>query len=1077
MESGEKEQIQQRLALFKEGDMVAERYRIVRYINHGAMGVVYEAVDVELNEHIALKTIRIESAHNPKYVERFKREIQLARRVTHPNVCRIFDVGFHVVPPNPGLTWFGGEVTFLTMELLNGQSLNDYVDEKGRLSADEAQDMMRQIADAVSAAHQAGVIHGDLKSDNVLLVSDEHQLRPVVTDFGLAKTIQHDGHFFTTVGGMDHFVGTPAFMAPEQVEGGGLDRSTDVYALGCIYYQLLTGRVPFIGETLIQTALARLVQDPTPPRRLEKSIPKPINRIILKCLRRNQGDRYPDASAFLAALENPNQERSRWPWLLPAGVLIVLVFAVVFMRLPKPKIPVGLDPLDILVLSSFHDDPDLNLEQELTQRLSAIEGVHVLPREKLDRAIVEIGIQPGDDPSVEFQRLLCDQLQADWCLNAFIVLQEEGQRVLLTMNGFDRQKGRRSFAFERSEESPSQAIEQAVAAFSGSLNRPLVAIEVPPAESYLKHIDKGRQLLWTMDFSNAQSELRQATDIEPSTESWLWLSMAEASLGHRDPAQKAWNQALASTRTRSEKEKLYRDLDEFQSLLQSYQLLFRDAPNAPHADALTILGDMKPKPASQPRPVETPTRELLIADARVAEAEGLSGEQTDAKSLFERGLRGYVSVGDRHGEARTRHNLGVLLADRGDFEGSLAYLQEAVAIWDDLKQTESALQSRWALLRTMINVNDTSSKKMAGDLAKRAAGEGAWNLVGEAEQILANFDEADDKQEGEWGHLTAAISAFSKAGLAARACQLELRRQRLAFVGDRNPDLSLVDDCVFERSRDRADLALLRSIVAFDEGRLDESAVLVKGLETYRSGWRPKEQAVASLVWGRAALNQGDVQRARLEWEQCLRLSREIDNNQLVTYVLRELAPLYFDMGLYALARHTIQELLQIGGDQSAQWQEKFGDVQYQEAGLLRSSGQMDQTIERYRDAIESYQQCGAARKQAVTRELLADTLVSQDELEQGLAQLTAALELWIESDDLSRQAVTLRKMAAIFQSQSLFRETISLLKRSARVYEQLQDPTSERTVWTEILKLADQANDTESKRDANKRLRTLQSL
>ncbi len=216
------------------GEVVAGRYAVVRYIARGGMGEVYEAEDLELRERVALKTIRGE-VEDPSAEDQFKREILLARKVTHPNVCRIFDVGFHQRAD-------GERVVFLTMELLAGETLFERIRREGPLDLDQAAGIVRQIAAGLTAAHAAGVVHRDLKSGNVILVpKSQGGVRAVVTDFGLAHVLGGGDERGRSMSGSGGIVGTPGYMAPEQVEGGKLTARTDLYALGVVMFEMVTG--------------------------------------------------------------------------------------------------------------------------------------------------------------------------------------------------------------------------------------------------------------------------------------------------------------------------------------------------------------------------------------------------------------------------------------------------------------------------------------------------------------------------------------------------------------------------------------------------------------------------------------------------------------------------------------------------------------------------------------------------------------------------------------------------------------------------------------------------------------------
>lgn len=284
---------------FTPGTLVAQRYRIVRFIARGGMGEVYEVEDLELREHVALKTVRPEVAQDETAIERFRREIQLARRVTHPNVCRIFDVSHH--RPEGGAEG----VIFLTMELLRGETLAERLRRTGPLPPDAALPIVRQISDALHAAHQVGVVHRDLKPGNVVLVESRGGVRAVVTDFGLARQEKGEDPRSATLTGATGVVGTPAYLAPEQVEGKESTPSVDVYALGIVLYEMLTGTVPFLGDNALSTAVKRLQEAPPSPRVHMPGLAPHWEAAILRCLAREPAGRFATAPDLVEALKNP----------------------------------------------------------------------------------------------------------------------------------------------------------------------------------------------------------------------------------------------------------------------------------------------------------------------------------------------------------------------------------------------------------------------------------------------------------------------------------------------------------------------------------------------------------------------------------------------------------------------------------------------------------------------------------------------------------------------------------------------------------------------------------------------------
>jgi serine/threonine-protein kinase len=280
-----------RILSFSPGDVVANRYKIRKMLGHGGMGDVYEATDVELRTDIALKTVR--GTSNVARTERFRREIFLARKVTHPNVCRVFDIGRH--------TRNGEEILFITMELLRGVSLADKLKAVNKVGTGEALGLIKQIASAIEAAHDAGIVHRDLKPGNVMLVpaDDAGKVIAKVTDFGVAHAA---GDPFEDVSGTGDIVGSPAYMAPEQVEGLEPSPRADIYALGIMMYEMVTGVRPFHGESSLSSAVKRLKVDAEPPSEYLPDISPIWEAAIMRCLQREPSARFQTVGDIVHAL-------------------------------------------------------------------------------------------------------------------------------------------------------------------------------------------------------------------------------------------------------------------------------------------------------------------------------------------------------------------------------------------------------------------------------------------------------------------------------------------------------------------------------------------------------------------------------------------------------------------------------------------------------------------------------------------------------------------------------------------------------------------------------------------------------
>jgi serine/threonine protein kinase len=350
---------------FQPEAIIAGRFRIIRWIARGGMGEVYEAEDPHLGERVALKTIRPELSHDSNFMERFKREIQVAKKVTHTNVCRIYDVGFHPSSADPNARMF------LTMEFLSGQTLSERL-AAGPMTTAEALPLITQLAEALGAAHRAGVIHRDFKSGNIMLTSQRDGIRAVVMDFGLARTFRDSSiHTEETVTETGGFAGTPEYMAPEQLTGGRLSPSTDIYALGIVIYEMISGRRPFAGRTPLDGAIQRLHQPPPTPRELVPDLDPRWEAAILRCLGRRPEDRFQSASELVIALSGNSRSGARWipriPWrrrrvLAVASAIVILsaTIAMLAVRSQKKPLPQLVDWQQLTNFTDSATDPALS---------------------------------------------------------------------------------------------------------------------------------------------------------------------------------------------------------------------------------------------------------------------------------------------------------------------------------------------------------------------------------------------------------------------------------------------------------------------------------------------------------------------------------------------------------------------------------------------------------------------------------------------------------------------------------------------------------------------------------------------
>jgi len=259
-----------------------DRYDILQELGRGAMGVVYKAIDRETSECVALKVLKPDVLENPLMMQRFKNEMRIARKITHKNVCRIHE--FTYIPKGP----------CISMEFVEGETIRSLLNRLGVFSLRSAFEITRQISSGLREAHAQGVVHRDLKPENLMM--DRHG-NVKIMDFGVARIFS--GGEATTTGA---FVGTPAYMAPEQVECREIDQRADIYALGLILYEMLTGGTVFKADTPIGVAYKQVHEAPAPPRSIDSSIPEKVQAVILRCIEKEPERRFQRIEEVEAAL-------------------------------------------------------------------------------------------------------------------------------------------------------------------------------------------------------------------------------------------------------------------------------------------------------------------------------------------------------------------------------------------------------------------------------------------------------------------------------------------------------------------------------------------------------------------------------------------------------------------------------------------------------------------------------------------------------------------------------------------------------------------------------------------------------
>lgn len=269
------------------GKILGGRYEVIEQIGGGGMALVYKAKCKLLDRFVAIKVLKEEFVNDDEFVRKFRRESQAAASLSHPNIVNIYDVGIE----NDG----NNQIYYIVMEYIKGKTLKDLIKEKGKLSIDNALDYSYQIAEALQHAHKNHIVHRDIKPHNIMITDDN---RVKVTDFGIARAATS-----STVTTTSNVLGSVHYFSPEQARGGYTDEKSDIYSLGIVMYEMVTGKLPYQGESPITVALKHVQEDIKPPRELCKEIPIGFENIILKCVQKRQADRYGNISDLLKDLK------------------------------------------------------------------------------------------------------------------------------------------------------------------------------------------------------------------------------------------------------------------------------------------------------------------------------------------------------------------------------------------------------------------------------------------------------------------------------------------------------------------------------------------------------------------------------------------------------------------------------------------------------------------------------------------------------------------------------------------------------------------------------------------------------
>ena len=593
------------------GTVLGTRYEILDLLGKGGMGTVYKANDRELDRVVALKVIRSELASNPETLHRFKQELILARKVTHKNVIRIFDLGE------------AGGIKFITMEYIEGQDLGTLVNRSGKLPAEETVRIIEQVCLALEAAHSEGVVHRDLKPQNIML--DVHG-KISVMDFGIARSTEASGMTMTGA-----IVGTPEYMSPEQVMGEHVDARSDLFTVGIILYQLLTGDMPYKAETVQAAMFKRTRERPRPAIQVDPALSPFLSDIAARCLEIDPRLRYQSAREIIhdldawraginrgltATVRRRMQSVSRPKWIAVGACALIAVLLGVFFQarvVPKKK-GVSAPAMSLAILPFRNASGDRSLDwlgASMAEILSSEVGksphLRAVSPERLRQILRDLRMPPDDPLDVPTITRLAEFSSADTIVSGQYAKFGEQIRIDATIRDLKRGRSTSLQAEAANEKDILPSIDRLAGSIRSNLDlAPAVIRELrdrsfkPSSTSLpaLRDYNAGLQLARQGSNSEAAKLFEAATKEDPQFAlAFSQLGQCYANLGQDNEAEQYSRRAVELSEKLPDQEKYLIEarhneiLKNYDKAIVSYDNLAKTSPD--DADVLFELGRLQ----------------------------------------------------------------------------------------------------------------------------------------------------------------------------------------------------------------------------------------------------------------------------------------------------------------------------------------------------------------------------------------------------------------------------------------------------------------------------------------------------
>src|SRR5580698_6881819 len=769
------------------GHLLAQRYEVLSLLGEGGMGAVYKARDVELGRVVALKVIRPDLARNRAILDRFKQELILATQVTHRNVVRIYDLGE------------AEGIKFITMEYVEGEDLAAVLHQRTKLPPSEAVGIIDQVCRALEAAHRVGVIHRDLKPQNIMC---EKSGRILVMDFGLAKTLEGDR--MTQTGAM---VGTMEYMSPEQALAGNLDQRSDIFSLGLIFYELLTGQTPFRADSALASLIKRTQERVVPVSEFDSSVPPELSQIVSRCLERDVTLRYQTAAELLADLElwqgtgksgiiaaRLKPGPGRWATenqrlLVGAAVLLLLLVAVVGYFLTRPRTAAlpeakqeapAARPRSLAILpfrNSSGDAKDDWIGSSVADMLSTDIGqsahLHTVPTDRLHQVLTDLRVGPETAIDPDTLRRVAQFSNADVLVSGQYA--RFGDQIVIDATI-------RDLAHDQTVPVKAQALVKDLPAAVDSLadsvrkNLSLSAnvVEELKAQSFkpnstsvdaLREYDAGAVLMRAGKYTDALKHLQTATNQDPEFAlAFSKLADAQSELGFQSDAEQsssratdlAHNQKLPLAETYLINASNARIMKDNKKALSAYENLLKSAPG--DVDVQYQLGNLYLQNGEYDK-ARAQFKGILDTDPKNVKAlwslgvvDNLTGNPQAALDSLTRGLSLAIQVDNQDQQALILLSIGISYRLLNKPEEALRNYQDSITVNEKIGQKRgvaAALNEMGVVQRTTGKpdaaiASYTRALALLRDIGMKGETADTLTNLGAVYQDLGKFDQALD---------------------------------------------------------------------------------------------------------------------------------------------------------------------------------------------------------------------------------------------------------------------------------------------------------------------------------------------